>query len=650
MDRRTPAFALVILVCSLPTLDGESQDKAVQPIRYDLVVTATRMETPRRELASSVTVITNEELVRTRRSSVLEALRDIVGLWVSQNGGPGATASLSIRGANNEHTLVLLDGVELNDPINPSRSYDLAHLSLNLVERVEVLRGPQSPLYGSDAMGGVINIITRKGQGRPRLALSSSGGSYGSWNGDFGLAGSSGRADYALGLSYARTAGFSAASDLYPGNTEKDGYRNLTVSGRLGLAVRRNLDLDLMVRSVFARTEIDNFGGAYGDDPTSVQHYDATLARVQARGLFLGNRWEQKLTASWTRSSRDLTNTPDAGHPLESELGTFESGMVRLDWQNNFFLSISQTLTAGADLGWERGRSDYVSDSAGSTYQSLFPSERAQAAGFYVQDQWKVRESFFVTAGTRLDIHSRTGTALTYRIAPAYVIHQTATKFRATLGTGFKSPSLYQLFAPPTAWGPIGNLGLRPERVTGWDVGVEQDLVRDRLRAGLTLFQDSFRDLIDFDTLQGYLNIGRARTRGLEVSLESRPGGPDESLTFRTSYTRLAARNEVSGALLLRRPRDKFSAELGARIFKRTDLTASVLYVGRRTDRDYSVFPYEDVELPGYVLVGAILSASVNSALDLYVRLDNILNARYEAIWGYGTPGFSLIGGFRLAL
>jgi len=650
MDGRTPAFALFMLACGLPTVAGESQDKAVQPIRYDLVVTATRMETPGREVASSVTVITNEELVRTRRSTVLDALRDVVGLWVSQNGGPGATASLSIRGANNEHTLVLLDGVELNDPINPSRSYDLAHLSLNLVEKVEVLRGPQSPLYGSDAMGGVINIITRKGRGRPRLVLSSSGGSYASWNGDFSLAGSSGRADYALGLSYARTAGFSAASDLYPGNTEKDGYRNLTLSGRLGFAVRKNIDLDVMVRSVFARTEIDNFGGPYGDDPTSVQHYDATLARVQARGLFLGNRWEQKLTASWTRSNRDLTNTPDVGHPFESEQGTFGSGLVRLDWQNNVFLSVSQTLTAGADLGWERGRSDYVSDSAGSAYQSFFPLERARAVGFYVQDQWKFRESFYVTAGARLDFHSRTGAALTYRIAPAYIINRTATKFRATLGTGFKSPSLYQLFAPPTAWGPIGNPGLRPERVIGWDVGVEQDLVRDRLRAGLTFFQDSFRNLIDFDTLQGYLNIGRARTRGLEISLESRPGGPDEFLTFRTSYARLAARNEVSGTPLLRRPRDKFSAELGARIFKQVDLTASVIYVGRRTDRDFSVFPTEDAELPGYVLLGAILSTSANSALDFYVRLDNILNARYEAIWGYGTPGFSLTGGFRLAL
>jgi vitamin B12 transporter len=650
MERLTPAFAILALACSLAAGVEENQAKPYQPLHYDVIVTATRVETPGREVASSVTVITDEELVRARKLTVLDALRDIIGLSVSQNGGPGTAASVSIRGANNEHTLVLLDGVELNDPINPSRSYDLAHLSLSQVERIEVLRGPQSPLYGSDSLGGVINIITRKGRGRPRLALSGAVGNYATANGDFGFSGSAGRADYSLGLSYARTAGFSAASDRYPGNSEKDGYRNLTLIGRFGYAVRKNIDLDVMVRSVRARSEIDNFGGPYGDDPNNRQDYDSTLARAQARGLFLANLWEQKITVSWTRANRKLINLADDAHPLESENGTYGSRLVKLDWQNNFFLGPSQTLTAGVEFGQEQGRSDYVSDSPSGVFQSSFPAEKSGAAGFYAQDQWKVRGSFFLAAGARLDVHSRTGAALTFRVAPAWIIEATGTKFKATLGTGFKSPSLYQLFAPPTAWGPIGNIDLRPERVTGWDVGVEQDIVRDRLRFGLTYFKNSFRDLIDFDALQGYVNIGQAGTHGVEISLETRPLGPDESLSFRTSYTRLTARDELSGAALLRRPRDKFSAELGSRLFRRLDLAASLLYVGKRTDRDFSTFPFQDVRLPGYFLLGAVLSTSVSPALDFYVRLDNMLNARYETVWGYGTPGFSLAVGFRLAL
>jgi len=650
MDRRAPAFALLALACGLTVRAGEKQAKPAQSPQYDVIVTATRVETPGREVATSVTVITAAELARSRRTSVLDALKDVIGLTVSQNGGPGATASLSIRGANNEHTLVLLDGVELNDPINPSRSYDLAHLSVTQVDRIEVLRGPQSPLYGSDAMGGVINIITRKGRGRPQLTLSGSAGTYGTVGGDIGLSGSAGRADYSLGLFAVRTSGVSAASVRYPGNSESDGYRNFTLSGRFGYAVRKNIDLDILVRSVMARSEIDNFGGPYGDDPNSVQNYGSTLARALVRGLFLGNRWEQRLSFAWTGSNRKLVNPPDDSHPGASESGDYGSRLLKLDWQNNFFLNPSQTLTAGLELGQEEGRSDYKMADPSGTYVSAFPSEKARAAGFYVQDQWKFQNSFFLSAGARLDAHSRTGTALTGRIAPAWVISATGTKLKATLGTGFKSPSLYQLFAPPTAWGQVGNMSLRPERVTGWDAGVEQDIVRDRLRFGLTYFTNFFRDLIDFDYAAGYINIGRAKTFGTELSLETRPLGPNDALNLRVSYTRLTAREEPSGAALLRRPRDKFSAEIGGRLFRGLDLAASLLYVGKRTDRDFSAYPYTTVMLPGYLLLGAVLSTSVSPALDLYIRLDNILNARYEMVWGYGTPGFSFNAGFRLAL
>ncbi len=651
MDRSTSVLIVAAILAASGAAPGRAEDGQAKPaasLQYDLVVTATRVETPGREVASSVTVITAAELARTRRTTVLDALRDVVGLSVIQNGGPGATASVSIRGANNEHTLVLLDGVALNDPVNPSRSYDLAHMSLAQVERIEILRGPQSPLYGSDAMGGVINIITRKGRGRPRLSLSASGGSYGTAGADAGLSGSSGRADYAFGLSALSTAGVSAASSRYPGNSEKDGYRNLTLSGRAGYALRPNLDLALTVRAVSARTEIDAFGGPYGDDPNDLQYYRSALARVLLRGLFLGQRWEQKLSLAWVGSDRKLVNPADPAHPLSSESGDFASGLVQADWQNNLFLSPSQTLTAGLELGREQARSDYVSTGPDGAYESSFPRERAEVAGLYIQDQWKAGNALFLAAGGRLDLHSRTGAALTYRLAPAFVIERTRTKLRATLGTGFKSPSLYQLFAPPTAWGPIGNSRLRPERVTGWDAGLDQDFLAGRVRLGLTYFADSFRDLIDFDYLAGYVNIGRARTRGLELSLDARPLGADRPLTFRAAYTRLSARDEISGEALLRRPKDKFTAECGTRLFRRFDVTASLLAMGPRPDRDYSAPPYPTVALPGYLLLNAVVSTPVGRDLDLFVRLDNILNTHYEMVWGYGTYSFSLVAGVRL--
>lgn len=640
-------FALALV---LPQFGGEDKkDRAAAPqsLQHEIVVTATRIETPARELASSVTVITRADLERSNRPTVLEALRDVMGLAVIQNGGPGSSSSAFLRGANSEHLLVLLDGVEVNDPINPSRSYDFAHLSVDNVERIEILRGPQSTLYGSDALGGVINILTRKGQGKPRLTFSSQGGSYKTLANAVDLGGSSGRVNYAFGLSQFSSAGISAASTGYAGNTEKDGYRNLDLSGRVGIALGHNFEADFIARSVAARTDLDNFGGSGGDDPNSIQDYRSTFLRGQVRGLFLENRWEQKLGFSFITSRRDHKNPIDSEHPFDSEKGTFKGGLLKLDWQNNVFLHPSNTLTFGADIAREQGESTYTSFSIWGPYESDFPRRTADAAGLYVQDQLKIAERFFATVGARLDHLSRAGTALTYRLAPAYFLAATQTKFKATLGTGFKSPSLYQLYAPGTFWGPIGNERLKPEESRGWDLGIEQYFLNGTVVAGITYFRNDFRNLIDFDFSQGYINIGRARTRGLEISGEVRSS---ENLRLRTSYARLDARDMDSGAELLRRPRDKFTAQVDWTFLRDWTADLTAVYTGRRADKDFSAWVTRDVALPGYWRLDAALSWAVLSKARLFLRFDNILDAKYETVFGYGTPGFSVYGGFKIGL
>ncbi len=651
MARRTtvPAALAALVLSTVPVslAAQEPQARAVPPLRHDVVVTATRLETPERKVGSSLTVVSGEELLRTGRAFVLDALEAVLGLSTVRNGGPGATASVSIRGANSEHTLFLLDGLELNDPINPSRSYDVSHLPLSEVERVEVLRGPQGLLYGSDALGGVVNIITRAGRGRPRLTLASSTDTLRSVSADLALAGSSAGTDYSFALFHERTAGISAASSAYAGNAEKDGYRDLNLAGRLGFALRPDARFTLTVRAGQARTELDNFGGPGGDDPNNVQDYGSLLVRGQYRDLARGGRWERTVSVSWLGARRDNANGFDAAHPDERDEGRYRSGLFKLDWQNNVFFHPAHTLTAGLELEEETGRSEYVSESAYGPYASSFPAARAGTAGVYLLDHWEVRDRFFVTAGVRADRHSRAGAAVTFRVAPAYVIAATGTRLKATLGTGFKSPSLYQLFAPPTSFGPVGNPLLRPERALGWDAGVEQTLAGGRGLIGLTWFENAFRDLVDFDYAVGYVNIGRARTRGLEVMAEARPA---EGARLRASYTRLSARDTGAGTELVRRPRDKFAAAVGGRLFGRFDLAAEALWVGRRFDRDYSASPYATVALPGYVLLDAVVTAPVGRRFALFFRVDNILDARYETVWGYGSPGLTARTGFRLTL
>ena len=285
------------------------------------------------------------------------------------------------------------------------------------------------------------------------------------------------------------------------------------------------------------------------------------------------------MSVSWLGSRRDSLNPVDELHPQDREEGTFRSDVLKLDWQNNFFLHPSHTLTAGLEVEEERGRSDYFYESAWGTSESSFPSARARSAGAYILDHWEVRDRFFVTAGVRTEDHSRSGAAVTFRVAPAYLVAVSGTRLKASFGTGFKSPSLYQLFAPATSWGPIGNPALRPERAAGWDAGIEQRFASGAVVIGLTWFANSFRDLVDFDYQAGYVNVGRARTRGLEASAEARPAA---GVRFAASYTRLSARDLDAGTELMRRPRDRFAADLSFRFLRKYDLAVSGLWTGRR--------------------------------------------------------------------
>ncbi|MFQ6069783.1 MAG: TonB-dependent receptor plug domain-containing protein [Candidatus Aminicenantales bacterium] len=643
------ALALFIII-SLPAFSEENNQEqkkeksSSSSLQYEVVVTATRLETKTREVASSITVITRKELERTQKTTVLEALQEVLGIDIIQNGPPGSAASVFVRGANSEHCLVMMDGVELNEPISPSRSFDLAHITVENVERVEILRGPQSTLYGSDAIGGVINIITRKGEGKPRFYLASRGGSYGTFSGSAEFCGSAARINYSLGASYLNTEGFSAASSFYTGNEEKDGYRNITLSGRLGFKASDNLEFTLIGRSIKTRTEIDIAGGGYGDDPNYTQKFSSTFLKGQMRTLLMTNRWEQILGISFVDYDRRYQNPEDTLHPFDSEEGNYKSRLLKLDWQHNIFLHRTNTLTFGVELQQEEGKSEYYSQGIWGPFVSIFPLRKAQTAGFYLQEGIKIKDSFFATAGVRLDYHIRTGLAFTYRIAPAYILKSSGTKIRAVYGTGFKSPSLYQLYAPSTAWGPIGNEDLEPEKSKSWELGLEQFLFGKKLMLSATYFSSLFKNLILFDYLQGYINIGKASSKGVEFALQARPVS---SLLLKTSFTRTEAKDETTNTLLLRRPKSKLSAQLSWSFSKRGNITLSFIRIGKREDSVFGYGSFGRITLPPFTLLNAALSFNLRENIQIVCRLENILNVHYELIWGYGAPGFSGYGGIK---
>ncbi len=608
----------------------------------EIVVTASRVEEPVREVASSITVITEKEIESRKATTVAEVLRNVPGLDVSKSGGPGGLTSVFIRGAKSEHTLVMVDGVEMNDPMDPGRSYDLSKLTVDNIERIEIIRGPQSTLYGSDAIGGVINIITKKGEGKPRSFISGEVGSYRTYQGKAGLSFGTKLLNFSLGISHFDTEGFSSAHKKY-GNTERDGHRNTSISARLGINPFEFLEMDLILRYIDSKTDLDRGGGPNQDDPNYFLDHRQLFFKTQGRLNLFDKLWEQKIGFSLSEHEREYKDRPDILHPFDSSRGIYDGFTWKFDWQHNLFLHETTTITGGIEYEKEEGKSKYFSQSMWGPYISIFPRKSTSTRAFYIQDKVDLFESFFATLGLRVDDHSRFGSKTTFRIAPAYIFKNTGTKLKATYGTGFKAPTLYQLFAPATEWGPIGNVNLRLEKSKGWDAGIEQSLLKEKITVGATYFRNDFKDLIDYDWALGYINIDKAKTEGMEVFISIRP---IEDLTISTNYTYTDTEDKETGEKLLRRPRHKGSFALSYRFLDKGNVNLNIIYVGERDD----LKPYpRRGEVGGYTVVNMAASYDIHKNFQLFGRIENLFDKKYEDAWGYGTAGFSVYGGIKLS-
>lgn len=651
-------FYLIVLLAllfpcyfSLPAQDAEHEAGKVsqtatgnapdQPLKYDIVVTANRTDTPQQELGSTFTVITARQLERMQKGTVLDALRTIPELDVVQTGGAGGQASVFIRGAKSEHTLTLLDGVEINDPSTPGRSADLANLAVANIERIEIIRGPQSVLYGSDAMGGVVHIISKTGRGKLNGFLQGGYGSFNSFAENAGLSGGSGRANFSLGMTRSDTDGISAANKN-AGNSEKDGYGATTVSGRLGLDPQRNIHADLILRYVDSRADMDNAGGIGGDDPNSTAAAKQWSSRAQARFTLFDSRWEQTVGFSVSRQERNYENGSDNDHPFDSDRSRYVGKMLRIDWQHRLRFVKGHALLAGIESEQEQGESDYHSQSAWGPYDSLFERQTAHTLAGYVQDHVRLADGWFATLGARLDDHDHFGTKATFRIASTYRIRNSGTRVKATYGSGFKAPSLYQLYSL------YGDKALEPETSSGWDAGIEQSFRGERLILGATYFSNEFEQMIDFDSVNWkYVNIGAAKTSGLELSAVAHLGS---AWTLSAGYTFTDAKDTASGENLLRRARHKANISASCSLGQKIDASLDMQYVGRRLDMDYSAWPATRVVLGDYLLANLALGYELSGRISLFTAIRNLGNAKYEEVLGYGTPGISASAGIKYSL
>lgn len=648
-------FAVTTLLCLLlfaaahqPVRAGESvvapepgADELERIELPEVVVTANRLETPPEKVGSSQTVITREQLDRLQRTTLFDVLRSVPGLNVAQTGGPGSPASVFIRGANSGQTLVLIDGVEVNDPVSANRSFNFADLTTDNIERIEIVRGPQSTLYGSDAIGGVINIITRKGEGKPALSLSVEGGSFNSWRERIWSGGGSDRVNYSLGISRQDTDGISSAAEDQ-GNTEEDGYENSSVSARVGFTPAENFGVNVIARYTDSSVDLDNFGGAFGDDPNHVGDQTQLVLRTEAELALLDDFWHQKLGISISDTDRTFHNDFDPAHPTDMSESTYSGSIFKIDWQHNLHLSEHNTLTLGLETEEEKGDSYFYSESEWGPYTSVFEEQTARTNGYYIQDSIALDDHWFTTVGVRLDDHDRFGTEFTWRVTSAYLVPETSTTARGSVGTGFKAPSLYQLFSE------YGSLDLEPEESLGWDVGLEQACLEGKGSVGATWFANDFDNLLDFDPVNFvYVNIAEAKTQGLEVFATMNVG---DNLDLAASYTFTDTEDKTTGDDLLRRARHKFGVNANYRFLDKGNVNLDLVHVGQRFDNDFSTWPASVVELDSYLLANLAGSWDFSDHWQVFARLENLLDEEYEEVRGYGTPGFAGYLGLKFSL
>jgi len=623
---------------SLPTSEATGPEQVPLPA---VVVTATMLPTPESEIGSSLTVITSQDIAQKQERTLPEVLNDVPGLNVVQTGSPGGTTSVFIRGANANHTKVLVDGIDVSDPSSPDNSFDFSQILASDIARVEVLRGPASGLYGSDAIGGVINIITKAGSGPPHVYGTLEGGSFDTFNQTTGLSGSVGRFSYNFDFAHYH----SGATDVTPTGfvppgvpLNPDYYDNRTVSTKLGAQLTDNFDVGAVLRYVDTdlNTTSDDFS-VFPPAPEAAQSYNRNhelFTRGFAHLVLFDGQFEQTVGFGYTGYWRNFLDPNTDALALSSDPSDYHGVREKIDWQGTVKLVPGETLVLGAEHQIERlnntnPASAHVTNDAG-----------------YIELQSNVTDRIFNAASFRYDDNGSFGGHPTFREAPAYLIPETGTKIKGSVGTGFKAPTLDELYDNYPSFGFFANPNLRPETSLGYDMGFEETLWDKQVGFGSTYFHNDIDNLIQVNsTGTTYENIGQATTYGAENYVAYKPWEP---LTLRVDYTYTMANDDITHTELLRRPKHKASLNAKWQATEALSFTATAVYTGKWADinRDGTA---SGLFATPYTLINLAGNYDIGNGLSFFARINNLLDRHYQDPIGFQHQGFGVFAGVKVA-
>ncbi|MDR9418190.1 TonB-dependent receptor domain-containing protein [Gracilimonas sp.] len=586
----------------------------------EIVITASKTPTTERETTKPVTVISRAEIEQQPSASVAELLNQQNGLMI--NGAvssPGKDKSVYLRGASTQYTLILIDGYPVTDPSSEGGAFDLRLMSLENVERIEIVKGSMSTLYGSDAISGVINIITKKPEaGAFNLYAKAAYGSFNTNELSLGANGNAGIASYKVNVSRDFTEGISEAESTDGPEFGKDGYERIYTSAEIGIEPLRNFNITPFVN--YSTYDGDYDDGAFADANNS---YEASLLNTGARFQFTSGHFNIKEAVTFTQTERKFTDQYGVFNPKASLLNS--------------------------DLHATYNRFNSVRFLAGFSYQNLgFEldgiDESTSLVSPYLTVYLKSNVGLNAELGLRVNNHSEYGSNWTFNVAPVFNVNEEI-KLLASVSSGFKAPTLNELF------GPFGsNISLEPQKSLTFDGGIEYRHSASGFKGSVIYFKRQIEDLISYDSNLGYININEQDDYGVEVQAEYNWAGSRAEVFYNFLEGAITQNGEETDNLI-RRPDHAFGVNLFRQLTSNWSLKLHGKYVGERKDLYFNMntFTNESVTLDSYVLINIGSAYTLlNGSLTLFTDIENLLDADYTEVYGFNTPGIHFKGGIRL--
>lgn len=589
----------VMASCVLPVSAQETSDT--------IIVTGTRFETPLDQVGRSVSVITADQIELRQQRFVFDALSASPGVQVIRSGSFGGLSSVSLRGLPSSQTLAVQDSVVLNDPTTFNNAFNFANFDTGDIDRIEVLRGAQSTLYGSDAIGGVINIITKDGREGLGGDAYVEGGSFGTFRGSASVRGGNETASGRFTVSGVTTDGFSAADEA-DGNTEDDGFNNISLSAKTRFAPIESLEFNLVARYQDTRAEFDDFL-ADGDDVSETEAL--TIAGFATHTSFNGSV-ENRIGVTYLYNDRfdtdlDVVSFDGVGERISYEYqGTFKpAGWI--------------SVIAGAEYDVQDGQIDV----------GFGTSQEIRTASGFGLVQLQPVEFVTLNAGVRHDASTNFSDETTFNVSTAVQIPLTGAILRGSYAEGFRAPTASELAFNPD---------LLSQFSEGWDIGIEQPFLNGRASVSVTYFDQEIDNLIAFDfPTERNVNIALFASKGVEVALKAQLA---EWFSFNGAYTYVDALNVSAGAAVFGQPEHRFNAELAFRPTDRLAFSTGVTFNGRETF-------FGPVTLDSFTLVNLRGAYALSDTFEVFARVENVTDAEYQDNFGFGTAQLSAFGGIR---